>query len=927
MSRQVTRVTLDTARTGRSRPGRSRLGRSVKDSNRTKQEEVQAKLTLKAIRMFHIGPSANINNIKFNLFSWKDLTDIARYPVTHTGDGFGGLRSRMLGTVDRNSHCKACHGDISTCPGHYGLIEFAEPIVHPARYFVTDIVNILKSVCRSCGRLVLATDTVKDIIANAPMDESRRLALIAEKSEAADTCYHSSSCTRMKEIKSEINDNIAHFYYNGKKRTPIYARDILTIFESISKEDAELLGFKEPAHPRNLILRGIPVIPPCSRPPTMTESGELKDSVLTELYKRVIEANQALAKSTSVNKDTSQLSAAVYNLMFRGQTDHIIDDSTSLKGKITNKYNGVIRGYTQGKNIVNSGRSVVVCDPTLRFGEIGFPRELARRMAISEVVTEQNISRLRMYLRRGLIHKYRPLSNPDRSIYEITIMDSNRYTTVLQVGDIVERQLMDGDYVLSFRQPVLTKLSMLGSRVRLRDGYTFACHMAETTARNMDFDGDEVNVHAPSDIEAMNQIANYISSRMNIMDPRNNMVAMAVVYDGLISVYLMMTNPAKPTVEEFKDLLSVITNKTDLVTLGERAAALGVTDLISYKMAFSALLPAGLYYKKNDVVIVDGILLEGIIGKNHIGHAKDTIIQQILLDFGNQRAADFITDVYFLLTRYLSRRGFSVGYRDTLIDTATVQYISDEIAAMNAQINALQENVSNEMERRYVEKRIVDVISSYTEKLYKYNKDNAPQNNRFVTMIDSGAKGKNAEFGSMTAFVGQRYSQGGRMKLQLTDNTRASFYYLPGDNSAEARGFVKNSYTEGLTPQEVIFNQINARDDIVVMMMGTPDTGSLGHQMTRALENVKTRDGSIINPDGAIVQPIYGNDGMDAERMIAIKTDMGFTNTFINLRRLVGRLNAERGVFDSVADGYREDAEYVDAADGVEMYTQEYADD
>jgi hypothetical protein len=38
-------------------------------------------------------------------------------------------------------------------------------------------------------------------------------------------------------------------------------------------------------------------------------------------------------------------------------------------------------------------------------------------------------------------------------------------------------------------------------------------------------------------------------------------------------------------------------------------------------------------------------------------------------------------------------------------------------------------------------------------------------------------------------------------------------------------------------------------------------------------------------------------------------------------------LNAERGVFDSVAVGYREDAEYVDAADGVEMYTQEYADD
>ena len=204
------------------------------------------------------------------------------------------------------------------------------------------------------------------------------------------------------------------------------------------------------------------------------------------------------------------------------------------------------------------------------------------------------------------------------------------------------------------------------------------------------------------------------------------------------------------------------------------------------------------------------------------------------------------------------------------------------------------------------------MISNYTERLFKYNKDNAPQDNRFVTMIDSGAKGKNAEFGTMTAFVGQRYSQGTRMKMQLTDNTRASIYYRPGDNSPSARGFVMHSYTEGLTPQEVIFNQINARDDIVVMMMGTPDTGSLSHQMTRVLENVRTRDGNIVNPDGRLVQPMYGGDGMDAERMTAVRTPMGHVNTFANLRRIVGRLNAARGAPNTEAEGVREDVEYAE---------------
>lgn len=880
----------------------------------------------KSIRLFGQGPSVEIQNIGLGLYSWERLRNGNRVRISNLIDGnFDSINSSLTGTSDYNSHCKTCHGNIDTCPGHFGIIEFNEPIVHPARYFVTDITNILKSVCSTCGSLVLARDTVRDIVANAPQDESRRLALIAERSEAAETCYYGTNCVRMRDIKSEINDNIAHFYYNGKKRTPITARMIYDIFNSISDEDAQLLGFRGEAHPRNLVLFGIPVIPPCSRPPTMTESGELKASVLTELYRRIIEANNALARSTSTVKDTSQLSAAVYNLMFRGPNDHTMMDNTSIKVKITDKYNGVIRAQIQGKNIINSGRSVVVCDPNLKFGEIGFPAELARRMTVTETVTESNISRLNMYLRRGLISKYRPLSDPNRSIYEITIMDKNRYSTVLQLGDQVERQLMDGDYVLSFRQPVLTKLSMLGNRVVLRPGYTFACHMAETTARNMDFDGDEVNVHAPTDIESMNQVANYVSSRVNIMDPRNNMVSMAVVYDGLISIYLMMMNPEKPSVEEFRDLLSVITNKTDLVTLGERAAALGVTDLISYKIAFSALLPAGLYYKKNDVVIVDGILLEGIIGKNHIGHARDTIIQQILLDFGDQRAADFITDVYFLLTRYLTRRGFSVGYRDTLISEDVRQHIDQELNAMAAQIELMNSQTTNEIERRYVEKRIVDIISNYTEKLYKYNKDNAPQDNRFVTMINSGAKGKNAEFGSIAAFVGQRYSQGSRMKTQLTNGTRASIYFLPGDNSAGARGFVRHSYTEGLTPQEVIFNQINARDDIVVMMMGTPDTGSLGHQMTRALENVRTRDGNIINPDGRLVQPMYGGDGMDAERMTAVRTPMGHVNTFANIRRIVGRLNASRGIADLDAEGMREDVEYTEEDEleqPMEMYEE-----
>lgn len=905
--------------------GRSSRNRANVRKNNLDKERI-ARIKKETRKYLMNAPSSDIANVSMRLYSYEELQKMARVKITGT-DSMNGINSALTGTSDYNSVCKTCHGDISTCPGHLGYIEFVEPIVYPARYFVADIVNLLRSICSGCGSLVLSRESIERIVRNLPPDESRRLAAIAKESMVAKTCHNNPTCKRMRNIKGDIKDKIPYFSYKPDKVSiPITAREILRIFDSLSQEDAELLGYKGDAHPRNLILQGIAVIPPCSRPPAMTATGELKISILTELYNRILVANEELRKSS--NKDTTNLSIAVYNLLFRGSADHTIPDNVSIKTKITHKYNGVIRGNINGKNIINSGRGVVIGDPTLKFGEIGFPRELARRMTVSETVTPLNLTTLNTYLRRGLISKYRPLSDPERAIYEYNVSENSRYSINLRPGDVVERQLMEGDYVLSFRQPVLTKLSMLGNRIVLKDGYTFACHMAETTARNMDFDGDEVNVHAPTDISSMNQVATYISSRVNIMDARNNMVSMAVVYDGLISIYMMMTSDQRPTPDEFRELLSVITNKRDLPTLGDRARELGVqeNDLISYKMLFSALLPANLYYKKNDVVIVNGVLLQGIVGKNQVGHARDTIIQQILLSHGDQRAADFITDIYFLLTAYLTRKGFSAGYKDILTDPSVEEHIKQELSVLNSNIeaiNLLSEDEGN-IRSRYVEKRIIENISNYTERLYKYNKDNALPGNRFIMMIDSGAKGKHAEYGGITSFVGQKYSQGGRMKRQLTNYTRSSIYFEPGDNSLSARGFIMNSYTSGLTPQELLFNQIGARDDIVTMMMGTPDVGSLSHQMTRALENMKTDFGSVVNPDGKLVQAIYGGDGMDAERMTAVKTPMGHVNTFANLRRIVGSLNAARGVLNTEAEGVREDVEY--AEEGEIEYAMEVYD-
>ena len=69
----------------------------------------------------------------------------------------------------------------------------------------------------------------------------------------------------------------------------------------------------------------------------------------------------------------------------------------------------------------------------------------------------------------------------------------------MEYGDIVSRNLIDGDYVLFNRQPSLHKMSMMAHRVKVMPGNTFRLNVS-VTPYNADFDGDEMNMHVPQSI-------------------------------------------------------------------------------------------------------------------------------------------------------------------------------------------------------------------------------------------------------------------------------------------------------------------------------------------------------------------------------------------------------------------------------------------
>ena len=95
-----------------------------------------------------------INAIRFSV--WSPL-EIRKYsvceitaPETYDEDGMavqGGLMDGRLGTLEPGQKCLTCGNTSARCPGHFGHIELAEPVLHIS--FIDDIHKLLNSTCRT----------------------------------------------------------------------------------------------------------------------------------------------------------------------------------------------------------------------------------------------------------------------------------------------------------------------------------------------------------------------------------------------------------------------------------------------------------------------------------------------------------------------------------------------------------------------------------------------------------------------------------------------------------------------------------------------------------------------------------------------------------------------------------------------------------
>jgi len=384
----------------------------------------------------------------------------------------------------------------------------------------------------------------------------------------------------------------------------------------------------------------------------------------------------------------------------------------------------------------------------------------------------------------------------------------------------------------------------------------------------------------------------------NIMSAQTNDNIAGVVFDALTAAYILSLPETVVNPIVFSEVRMLVDTSEGFQNLNERLDKYSVPRN-SGRALLSSLFPADFYYEKGETVIRDGVLISGILSKSNIGSSPGSgaVIQALFKDYGQTTTQNFLTNIYFAGGYYMNTHGFSVGLDDCFLTGKDPQKtIEFEVQKIKMMVKSMGAKLDDPLEEERREKQIIAYLDTAKNIGDKISKENLKEDNSFIFMAKSGAKGSVKNIAQITGILGQQFNHGQRMPETLSAGTRSSPYFPENDPNPESRGFITNSYLSGLSPAEMFFGFAGAREGLTDSALSTADTGDIAHKMVKSLEDIKAvGDGSVRNTAGNVFQFTYGEDGFNGAMIETVNTKTGTFTSFIDLKRASNRINSKYG--------------------------------
>jgi DNA-directed RNA polymerase II subunit RPB1 len=823
----------------------------------------------------------------------------ATIPETFNNDTpvTGGVADIRAGSYSQGIQCGTCGQNLNKCPGHMGHIKLSEPVYH--RGFLESVEGILNCCCIKCRNLLpkISEDTKEELINT--LSKKQRLSYVKKLSKNVQICYvcgnpaykikqdtKTGAITLISEPKKKQDEKEP-----GKRKRPpqhIPAQLAYDMLSEISQSNCNFLGLNY--RPENLITTIHPLASIQIRPSIRTDAvaTQRKEDGITVVCLNIVKSNENLkdAKGDGSLKSTNT-DESYYLLQIHCDAFFSNDDTGASKLLQKNKQpiksiterikgkDGRIRGNLMGKRVNMSARSVITSE-LCALNEIRIPLAIAKKITYPEIVTDRNINFLQKIVNNGPARypganfiKKRVYINGEYVEKEYSLAAYLKTPKQIIIGDVVERHLIDGDAILFNRQPSLHKMSMMGHICKIIPDpriLTFGLNVNVTEPYNADFDGDEMNLHAPQSPQTLCEILAICNVAKRFVHPGTSKISFQIKQDTVMGCYVQTLDT---TYIDWKDCMniSMITSKG----LSEFPA----NKQISGRDLLSLIIPPNINitkYKDNgDYVmnVINGKLLAGTLSKPDAMF----ILQKTWFQNGSTDSLHFIDDLHMMMLRFLMIYGFTTSIGDT--------YINDEI--MN-EVNKIKETVRKSTETNITEYendpyKITQFAFEENQKtslqakqndVNKLMMTNLSKNGGLYKAILSGSSGADLNASQIAAFIGQTIVEGKRIQNKFNNRTLPCFFQY--ENSASARGFIFNSFVKGMDPVELFFHCAGSREGIINTSINTANTGYVQRRLIKLLEDIKQEyDGTVRNAVGKIIQIVYGDNGVNVEKQIEQK--------------------------------------------------------
>ena len=394
-----------------------------------------------------------------------------------------------------------------------------------------------------------------------------------------------------------------------------------------------------------------------------------------------------------------------------------------------------------------------------------------------------------------------------------------------------------------------------------------------------DTSGDEMNLHMPQNEEAETELRYLASIPNHIVSPANNKPIIGIFQDSMIGSYLFTRENIKFTDKDAMNLMMKTNKKFTNVFRNKEKTEYSSFDVMS------EILPPLTIQKRSNLFdhdkdhvetsnkfidIKNGKMTRGQLDKGALGGQTMGFLQRVRNDFSSKECVNFIDNLQGIITEYMKTTGFSVGISDLIANDETNQRISEAISERKKEVSkiidqvhlGIMENKTGKTNEEHFESTVNNILNAALKDSGNIGIKSLGDDNRFVSLVVSGSKGKNINISQMISCLGQQSVDGKRIPYGYSNRTLPHFKQF--DDTPHARGFVENSFISGLTPEELFFHAMGGRVGLIDTAVKTSQTGYIQRRLIKGMEDLQVAyDHTVRNNKNKVIQFSYGGTNFD----------------------------------------------------------------